>query len=115
MLCRHLLLKATARDGGNQFLSVRSCRALENVAGLALFDGLALLEHQHLMSDAGNHRQIMRNQYVGHSGFGLQLDQQVENLRLYRDVQRRHWLIEQQQIRLQRQRSGDCYALALPA
>ena len=45
----------------------------------------------------------------------LQVHQQVEHLRLDRDVERRHRLVAEQQVRLQRQGAGDADPLALSA
>src|SRR3954452_2334978 len=45
----------------------------------------------------------------------LQVDQQVDHLRLDRYVERRHRLVAHDQAGAQRQRAGDADALALPA
>ena len=45
----------------------------------------------------------------------LQLHEQVDDLRLDRDVERRHRLVADEQARLERQRAGDADALALAA
>lgn len=45
----------------------------------------------------------------------LQIDQQVQDLRLHRDVERRNRLVEHQQFGIERQRARDADALALAA
>ena len=45
----------------------------------------------------------------------LQVAQQVQHLRLDRDVERRDRLVGDQQLRFQRERARDADALALPA
>ena len=45
----------------------------------------------------------------------LQVDQQIDHLRLDRDVERRDRLIADDQARAERERTRDAYALALAA
>ncbi len=78
-----LQLQTPARYRGNQLLGVGRFRSGKNFLGQTLLDGLAMLEHQYLVGNAGDHCKVVRDQHVGDARFGLQLDQQVENLRLY--------------------------------
>jgi hypothetical protein len=52
---------------------------------------------------------------VGEAELGLQVEQQVEHLRLHRLVQRRDRLVQDHHARLQGQRPRDVDALPLPA
>ena len=64
------------------------------------------------MRDGG---EVMRDEQIGQPQFGLQIAQQVQDLRADRNVQRRDRLVQHHQPRRQRQRAGDGDALALPA
>ena len=59
--------------------------------------------------------QVVRNEEVGDAELLLQVLQQVDDLRLDRDVERRHRLVGDDQARLDRQGARDADALALPA
>ena len=52
---------------------------------------------------------------VGQAEVGLQVLQQVDHLRLHRDVQRGHRLVGDDQVRVHGQRPGDADPLPLPA
>ena len=58
--------------------------------------------------------QVVRDEQVGQPELGLQIQQQIQDLRLHRDVQRRDRLVGDHQARVERQRAGDADALALP-
>ena len=62
-----------------------------------------------------HHAKVVRDEQVGHAQFLLQFLQQIENLRLYRNVQRRGRLIGHNQFWLYRQRPCDRQPLALTA
>ena len=62
-----------------------------------------------------HHREIVRDEDVGEAEAPLQVAQQVEHLRLDRDVERRDRLVADDQLRLDRERAGDRDALALAA
>ena len=57
----------------------------------------------------------MRDEHVGQVELVLQVLEQVDDLRLDRDVQRRHRLVGHDQLGPQRERAGDADALALAA
>ena len=62
-----------------------------------------------------DHRQIVRDEQISEPHLALQVHHQIEHLRLDRDVERRHRLVADDQLRLQRERAGNADALALPA
>ena len=62
-----------------------------------------------------DHRQIVRDEQISQPHLALQVHHQIEHLRLDRDVERRHRLVADDQLRLQRQRARDADALALAA
>ena len=57
----------------------------------------------------------MGDEQVGQPELVLKFLEQVDDLRLHRDVQRRHRLVGDDQFGLQGQRPGDADPLALPA
>ena len=57
----------------------------------------------------------MADEDVGEAEFVLQVLEEIEHLRLHRDVERAHRLVEHQHLGLQRQAAGDGDALALAA
>ena len=57
----------------------------------------------------------MRDEDVGEAELVLEIEQQIEHLRLDRLVERRHRLVEDQQPRLEREPARDVDALALAA
>ena len=60
-------------------------------------------------------RQIVRDEQVGQAEPLLQVEQQVDDLRLHRDVERRDRLVGDDEARVERQRARDADALALAA
>ena len=62
-----------------------------------------------------DHGEIVRDEQVGEAELLLQILEQVEDLRLHRDVERRDRLVADQQVGPERQRAGDADALALAA
>ena len=67
------------------------------------------------MADMFHNPQVVRNEEIGNAELVLQVLQQVDDLRLDRDVERRHRFVGDDQARLDRQRARDADALALPA
>src|SRR5687768_2096159 len=59
--------------------------------------------------------EIVRDEDIGQVEVLLQVLQQVQSLRLDGNVQRRDWLITDDQLRVQRKGAGDANALALSA
>ena len=60
-------------------------------------------------------RQVVGDEQIGEAEPVLQVEQQVDDLRLDRDVERRDRLVGDDQRRVQRERAGDADALALAA
>ena len=60
-------------------------------------------------------REIVADEEIGEAELLLQVDQQVEHLRLHRDVERRDRLVGDDQLGIDRERPGDAEALALAA
>ena len=62
-----------------------------------------------------HHRQVVGNKQISDVSLFLQIIQQIENLRLDRDIQRRDRLIADDEIGIERQSAGDADALPLAA
>ena len=90
-------------------------RLREERARVGELDDLAEIHHRDAVADVLDHREVVGDEQVGEAEFLLQVHQQVDHLRLHRDVERRHRLVADDQLRLQRQRAGDAEALALAA
>ena len=83
--------------------SARRRRALDDAAGI---------HHRHLVGAAGDDAEIVGDQDHRHVPALLLARQQVEDLRLHRDVERRGRLVGDQQLGLAGERDGDRHALA---
>jgi hypothetical protein len=59
--------------------------------------------------------EVMGDEQKAHAQIALQLRQELEDLRLDRDVERRGRLIGDQELWVVRERHGDHHALPLPA
>ena len=69
----------------------------------------------HAVGDVAHDVQVVRDEDVGEPELALQVLEQVEDLRLHRDVERRDRLVADDQLRVDRERAGDADALALAA
>src|SRR5882757_11226357 len=67
------------------------------------------------MADMGDDGEVVRDEQIGEAVLALQVDQQVDHLRLDRDVERRYRFITYNKARPERQRAGNADALPLPA
>ena len=84
------------------------------VPGADLHD-LAQVHHGDPVGDVPDDRQVVRDEQVGQPELVLQVLQQVDHTGLHRHVQRGHRFVQDQQLRVQRQRPGDTDPLALAA
>ena len=80
-----------------------------------MFDDNALLHHQHLVTDLRRDAQVVGDEQHGNAEFLLHIIQQMKHLRLHANIQRRHGLIRDQQIRLHRNGARNGNPLALTA
>ena len=58
--------------------------------------------------------EIVRDEEIAQSEAVLEVPEQIEDLRLHRNVERRHGLVTDDQSRLEDERTRDCNALTLP-
>ena len=88
------------------------CRAASREA---ISTDLAEVHHHHAVGDVPDDVQVVRDEDVREPEVVLQVLEQVEDLRLDRDVERRDGLVADDQLRVDRERPRDADALALPA
>ena len=80
-----------------------------------MLDDAAEIHDGNVVADVLHHREIVRDEQVGELPLALQVLQEVDDLRLDRDVERRHRLVADDQPGTQRQGAGDADTLALAA
>src|SRR3989338_1699964 len=90
-------------------------RIVEDLLRPRQFDDFPPVHHRNLTADSFDNLEVVRNKKIGQVEFALQLTQEIDDLLLDDDVQRRHRLIQNQQFRIKHQGAGDGDALALPA
>ncbi len=79
------------------------------------FHDAAEIHDQHPVGEIAHDREIVGDEQVGQAKVALEIDQQVQDLRLDRHVERRHRLVAHDQRRPQDERTGDADPLALAA
>ena len=83
--------------------------------GLGRLDDPAEIHDRDAVADMLDHRQIVGDEDIGEAEPRLEVDQQIEDLRLDRDVEGRDRLVGDDQLGLERDGPGDADALALAA
>jgi len=89
-------------------------RVVENRVDGALLDNFSLLHHRHPIGDPSNHAQVMTDKQHRHAKAALQVRQQIQDLSLNGDVQRRGGLIGDQQAGTVGDGHGNHHPLTLP-
>ena len=87
---------------------------LEDLPATRQLRHLAQVHHGNTRADVLDDAQVVRDEQIGQPQLLLQVHQNVEDLRLHRDVQRRDRLIRHDKLRIQSQRARNTDALALP-
>src|SRR6187402_230068 len=103
------------RHRRDQVARVGMQRGGEQVLGRRDLHHLAEVEHRYAVGDVAHHREIVRDEQIGELEALLQLDQQVDDLRLDVHVERGDRLVGDDEFRLERERARNRDALALPA
>jgi len=73
------------------------------------------IHHRDAIGNAPHHREVVCDEQIGEAQLALQILQQVDDLRLNRNVQRRDRLVQNQQPWRQRQCARETNSLPLPA
>jgi hypothetical protein len=90
-------------------------RPREQSGAVGELDDLAEIHHRDAMADVLDDRDVVRDEQIGEPEIALQIDEQVDDLRLHRHVERRYRLVADNEARPQRQGAGNPDALTLTA
>jgi hypothetical protein len=110
-----LRVQARTRHGGQQGARVRVLRRTQHFIDRSLLDDTAQVHHRHGVRQMIDDGEVVGDEQVGEPEIGLQVGEQIENLRLHRNVERRGRLVADHQVGLHGQRAGNRDALPLPA
>jgi hypothetical protein len=103
------------RDRSEKCPGVRVLRVIEQSGARACFNHLTQIHHQHPLTDMTNHGQVVRDKNQRETELLLQVAQQIDDLGLDRNVERRNRLVADDDARAKDQGACDADALALPA
>ena len=90
-------------------------RRAEDLVRLGDLDELAAVHHGDAVADVADRREVVGDEEVREPELGLQVAQQVQDLRAHRDVERRDRLVADDERGVGRERPRDRDALALTA
>src|SRR5207302_1392904 len=103
------------RNGRQQCLGVRHQRLAIEVVARRQLDDPAQVHHRDTVGDVLDDREIVGDEEIGKAAVALKILQEVDDLRLHRDVERGHGFVADDERRLDGEGPGDTDALALPA
>src|SRR3954447_3783106 len=106
---------ARDRDRREQRAGVGVARVRVQVLALRKLDDLAQVHHGHAVAHVPDDGQVVRDEDDREAELALEVAEEVEDLGLDRDVERRHRLVRDDQLRLERERARHADALALAA
>src|SRR3989338_9197585 len=98
-------------NGFEKTTRVRMRGTIEDIVDTALLRKLARIHHNDGRTRLRNDTKVVSDQHHRHAHLILQLLDELENLRLYRHVERRGWFIRDEQTGLTRQCHRDHHAL----
>src|SRR6266545_4102321 len=102
-------------DCGEQGFRVRILRIRVDILGFALLHELAAVHDRDPVAHRPDHREVVRDEEIGEVELPLEVLQEVEDLRLDRDVESRHGLVADDQPGIEGECTRDADALALAA
>jgi hypothetical protein len=82
---------------------------------MALLDDAAAPHDRDRVADRPDDREVVRDEEVGECKVALEIFEQIEDLRLNRDVEGRDRFVADDQLRVERKRAGDADPLSLAA
>ncbi|EGJ74167.1 putative ABC transporter ATP-binding protein [Streptomyces sp. Tu6071] len=94
---------------------VRVARVVQHLGGGALFDHVAVAHDEHFRADLGDDGEVVRDDEEGEPRLLAEVGEEVEDLGLDGDVERRRRLVGDQDAGPGRERGGDQDALEHPA
>ena len=101
-----------ARDRADQALGIGMARIGEQLPDRGFLHHLARIHHHDALRDLGDDAHGVGDQHDRHAEAGFHVLQEIEDLRLDRDIERRRRLVGDQELRTARQRHRDHHALA---
>src|SRR5215472_19260796 len=104
-----------ARDLREERLGVGVIGSSEQRFGRGALDDAAQVHDQDPVGDVLDHAEVVADEEIGQAELLAERDEEVDDLRLDRDVERGDRLVADHKLRLDRERTGDAEALALPA
>ena len=107
--------RSAFRNRGEESRGVRMLRILVQLGRRADLDDMAEVHDRDAVGDVPDDAQIVRDEDVGEVEIGLQALEEVENLGLDRDVERRDRLVADDQLRAEGERARDPDPLPLTA
>ena len=102
---------SSVRHRGEERLRVGVVRAAEDRLRVADLLQAAEVHDRDPVGDVADDAEVVRDEDVAHAFLRLQLDEEVEDRRLHRDVERRRGLVAEDDARLARERARDRHAL----
>jgi hypothetical protein len=103
------------RDRRQQRLRIGMQRPRVEVALGGDLDQLAEIHHRHAVADVLHHGEVVGDEQIGEAEAALQVLQQVDDLRLDRDIEGGDRLVAHDQVGIDGERAGDADPLALAA
>src|SRR5689334_7330129 len=103
------------RDRGEERARVGVLRLQVEIGPVGGLDDLAEVHDHHAVRDVADDVEVVGDEDVREAEVALQVLEQVQDLGLHRDVQCRHGLVADDQLRVDRERAGDADALPLAA
>ena len=101
--------------GGEQRLRIGMLRVGEHVGHRPRLDDLAALHDDHVVGDAAHDIEVVGDEQHRHADLRLQVLEQLQDLRLHGDVERRRRLVGDEQVRPVGERHRDHHPLTLAA
>ena len=90
-------------------------RCCEDIRLRPHLDGPAEIHHDHVVGDVSHHGKVVGDEEIGESVLLLQVDQEVQDRGLDREVERRDRLVEHEKAGVEHEGASDGDALALAA
>src|SRR5688572_9059900 len=110
---RRLIVGIRHGDSREERPGIRMLRVAEEAGGLGHFDDAPEVHDGGPAADMLNEPQVVGDEEIGEPELFLQLEEQIHHLRLNRHIERRYRLVGNDERRIERERPGHPYSLAL--
>eukprot|EP00825_Cyclidium_porcatum_P015894 TRINITY_DN19133_c0_g1_i1.p3 TRINITY_DN19133_c0_g1~~TRINITY_DN19133_c0_g1_i1.p3 ORF type:complete len:167 (-),score=13.20 TRINITY_DN19133_c0_g1_i1:37-537(-) len=92
------------RNGRQQGLRIRMLRRAQHLFCPSPFDNTPQIHHSHVVGQIFDDCKVVGNEQIGDAQFALQLLQQIQDLRLHRNIEGRSRFVADQQQKKKKQR-----------